>query len=146
MALSGSATDVDNTPAQLTYEWDFDNNGSFETPGQTPSFSAAMIDGPATPTIAACEDAAGGTATATATVTVNNVPPTANAGGPYFVDEGASITLSGSATDPAPADTFTWAWNLDGTASTIESTDKILASAPPPSPALPAAQLTRRHR
>lgn len=125
VALSGSATDVDNTPAQLTYEWDFDNNGSFETPGQTPSFSAAMIDGPATPTIVLrVKDAAGGTATATATVTVNNVPPTANAGGPYFVDEGASITLSGSATDPAPADTFTWAWNLDGTASTIESTEQ----------------------
>ena len=37
VALSGSATDVDNTPAQLTYDWDFDNNGSFETPGQLPA-------------------------------------------------------------------------------------------------------------
>ena len=125
VALSGSATDVDNTPAQLTYDWDFDNNGSFETPGQTPSFSAAVIDGPATRTIVLrVTDAAGGTATATATVTINNVAPTADAGGPYFVDEGASITLSGSATDPAPADAFTWAWDLDGTGGTTESTQQ----------------------
>ena len=84
-----------------------------------------MIDGHATRTIVLrVTDAAGGTATATATVTINNVAPTANAGGPYFVDEGASITLSGSATDPAPADAFTWAWDLDGTGGTTESTQQ----------------------
>ena len=36
-----------------------------------------------------------------ATLTLANVAPTAHANGPYTGDEGAAITLNGSATDPA---------------------------------------------
>jgi hypothetical protein len=47
----------------------------------------------------------------TTTVTINPAPvgqaPVANAGGPYTVNSGASITLAGSATGTAP---FTFAW------------------------------------
>ena len=32
-----------------------------------------------------------------------NSPPTANAGGPYPVAEGGSVTLNGSDSDPTPA-------------------------------------------
>ncbi len=32
-----------------------------------------------------------------------NLPPTANAGGPYTIDEGGSLTLGGSGTDPGTA-------------------------------------------
>ena len=35
----------------LTYAWDLDNNGSFETPGQTATFSAAALTAPGTHTI-----------------------------------------------------------------------------------------------
>ena len=47
----------------------------------------------------------GGTATATFTVTVNNVAPSVDAGGDATIDEGGSISRSGSFTDPG---TDTW--------------------------------------
>jgi thermitase len=42
-----------------------------------------------------------------------NHPPTANAGGPYQVVAGQSITLTGTGTD-ADGDTLTYAWDLTG--------------------------------
>ncbi|MFH1724798.1 MAG: PKD domain-containing protein [Elusimicrobiota bacterium] len=48
------------------------------------------------------------------TVTVLNVVPTPNAGGPYEIDEMTALTLVGSATDPGPDDTLAFAWDLDG--------------------------------
>jgi RHS repeat-associated protein len=55
-----------------------------------------------------------------ATVTIydndTNTPPTAEAGGPYSVDEGGSIQLNGTNSyDPDQAgSTLTYAWDLDG--------------------------------
>ncbi|QDU21299.1 PKD domain-containing protein [Urbifossiella limnaea] len=45
-----------------------------------------------------------------------NAPPTANAGGPYTVAEGGSVTLDGSgSSDPdQSAGTLTYTWDLDG--------------------------------
>ena len=53
---------------------------------------------------------------ATAAVTVSKVLPTVDAGGPYEVVAGTSLTLAGSATDPG-ADTLTYQWDFvyDGT-------------------------------
>jgi hypothetical protein len=54
----------------------------------------------------------GAPATASFQVTVNNVPPTnVEAGGPYSVIAGESVTLHGTATC-APGDTCTYAWDL----------------------------------
>ena len=53
--------------------------------------------------------------TATTTVNIVNVAPTANAGGPYLTFDDTPITLSGSGTDPAGAlDPLTFTWDLDG--------------------------------
>ncbi len=41
-----------------------------------------------------------------------NAPPTVNAGGPYSVNEGSSVTLSATGSDPN-GDTLTYAWDLD---------------------------------
>jgi len=66
-----SATGTDPEGGAITYAWDLDNNGSFETPGQTVTFSAAGLTAPMTLTIAVRGTDPGGlTDVKTATVNV----------------------------------------------------------------------------
>jgi Ca2+-binding RTX toxin-like protein len=93
-----NATGTDPEGQSLTYAWDLDNNGTFETSGQSVSFIAA--DGPATPTVKVqVTDNDSLTAVASTTVTVNNVAPTATFNAPVSANKGSSFTLS--LTDPA---------------------------------------------
>ncbi|HJX47810.1 MAG TPA: PKD domain-containing protein [Gaiellaceae bacterium] len=64
-------------------------------------------------------DKDGGSTTYTATVTVHNVAPIANAGGPYSGAAGAPISVTGTATDPGlPGDVLTFAWDCDNNGTT----------------------------
>lgn len=102
ITLNGSATDIDNVPGDLVYTWDLDNNGSFETNGASVTFSAATRDYPDTQIVVLRVSDGTDFDTDSATITINNVAPTANVGGPYFVDEAICITLDGSgSSDPA---------------------------------------------
>src|SRR4029079_11237731 len=51
-------------------------------------------------------------ATSSTTVAVNNVAPTASAGGNQTFSEGSSVTLNGAVSDPGSADTFTYNWHV----------------------------------
>jgi predicted extracellular nuclease len=116
ITLTATGTDPGNDP--LTYAWDLNNDGTFETPGQSVTFLG--VNGPSIETVSVQVTDDGGLSTiATTTVTVNNVAPTASAGGPYMVDEGSSITLTATGTDPGN-DPLTYAWDLnnDGTFET----------------------------
>ena len=74
-SLSGAGTDIEGT--SLAYAWDLDNNGTFETSGQYPVFSAVGLDGPTSRTVKlSVTDGAGLTAVSSATVNVFNVAPT----------------------------------------------------------------------
>jgi uncharacterized protein len=106
VTLSATGTDLENGP--LTYAWDLDNNGSFETSGQSVTYSG--VDGPATPTVKVqVTDNGGLTAVASTTVTVNNVAPTLGAifapVDPVAVT--ASVIVSANFTDPGVLDTHT---------------------------------------
>ena len=112
ITLTASGSDPEG--GTLAYAWDLDNNGSFETPGQSVSFSAD--DGPATPTVRVqVTDDVGQTATDQVTVTVRNVAPTATFAPPASSFAGFPFTLSLSgAHDPSTADTaagFTYAFD-----------------------------------
>jgi protocatechuate 3,4-dioxygenase beta subunit len=113
--LAGSGSDPDQDP--LSFAWDLDGNGSFETPGQSGTFSAAAIDGPAgrTATLQVCDDQ-NACATAEAIVNVLNAAPVISQvtnSGP--VDEGSSATIHVTATDPAgAADLLAYAFDCDG--------------------------------
>jgi hypothetical protein len=109
-----TATGLDAEGGTLTYAWDLDDNGSYETSGQSVSFSAD--DGPASPTVKVqVTDPTGQTGTDSTTVTVTNVAPTATFNAPATVPAGSSFTLSlTSPTDPSSADTavgFTYAFD-----------------------------------
>lgn len=119
VVVNASGTDPEN--GALSYAWDLDNNGSFETPGQSVSFSAVGLDGPATRTIKVqVTDSGGLTAIAQATVAVINVAPSLGAitaaTDPQPV--GTVITISAGFTDAGIPDTHTatWIWD-DGTSS-----------------------------
>jgi predicted extracellular nuclease len=112
--VSATGNDPDGKP--LAYAWDLDDNGSFETPGQSATFDASTITGPATLTIhVRATDAGGAIATDDATVVVN-AHPTVDAGGPYTVVEGFGVTVSATGSDPE-AGALTYAWDLDDNGS-----------------------------
>jgi hypothetical protein len=112
VSLAAAGSDPENAP--LTYAWDLDNNGTFETAGQNVSFTAD--DGPETATVhVQVTDNGGLTAVADATVTIKNVPPSATSGAPTSADAGIPFMLSlSSPSDPSTADTdagFTYAFD-----------------------------------
>jgi uncharacterized delta-60 repeat protein len=116
--LSLSSTDPGaDTISSWTINW---GDGNVETVAGNPSsVSHTYTDGdnPSTArTITATATDEDGTyASNSKLVSVLNVAPTANAGGPYQTFDDTPITLHGTATDPAGAnDPLTYTWDLDG--------------------------------
>ena len=108
-SVAVSATGSDPEGGALTYAWDLDDDGPFETSGQSATFSAAGLDGPSTHTITVqVTDPGGLSTTSQATVTVTNVAPTvsASSASPSAGCGTGNATLNARFTDPGP-DTFT---------------------------------------
>ncbi len=107
-----SATGSDPNGDALTYEWDLDDDGTFETAGQSVTFSAALLDGPTTTTVTVrATDPGRLSATDSAIVTVTNVAPTVTAS---FARTSLkcgrnNARLDITFSDPAAADTHTLA-------------------------------------
>ena len=101
LAAGGSDPDAD----ALTYAWDLDDDGTFETPGQMVTFSAAALDGPSSHTVAVRISDGLASATSQARLTVTNVAPTATFSTPSaaVVGHGFALALSSPA-DPSAAD------------------------------------------
>jgi hypothetical protein len=102
-----TATGSDPNGDTLTYAWDLDDNGSFETAGQSVTFSAASLDGPSSHTVKVqVTDPGGLSAVAQGTVNVLNVAPTVAAPvvAPEPSTEGTAVAASATFTDPAPDD------------------------------------------
>ncbi|MBI4826853.1 MAG: choice-of-anchor D domain-containing protein [Nitrospirae bacterium] len=100
----------------VSYAWDLDNDGVYETIGNPMGFDAASIDGPLGPFTIGLKvtDNLGAIGTTTTTIMINNVPPVADAGGPYSAVAGTAVLLSGSAVDSGNTDVLNYAWDLDG--------------------------------
>jgi hypothetical protein len=120
--LTATGSDPDGGP--LTYAWDLDANGTYETPGQSVTFSAASLDGPSSHIVAVrITDDHGATDLDAATVNVLNVAPTAGpVSGPTApVLFNTAVTLSSPFTDPGIPDTHTAVWDW-GDGSTTAGT------------------------
>jgi hypothetical protein len=114
----GSCITLDGTGSSdpgggpLTYAWDLNNDGVFETPGPTPGFCG--VDGPNTvPVSLQVCNSAGLCATDSSTVTIANVAPTVGPitapVNPVLVN--TAINASASFTDPGILDTHTAVWD-----------------------------------
>jgi uncharacterized delta-60 repeat protein len=119
LMLSGALSyDPDADGSIVSYEWDFDYDGSsFDVDASGINVAFPAIDGPATRVIALrVTDDQGATHIVTTTVTVANVAPVANAGGPFVVDDLSHLTLSGGLSyDPdGSIASYEWDFNYDG--------------------------------
>lgn len=115
VTLDGTGSSDPDPGDTLTYAWDLDNDGVFETAGATADF--AGLDGPASHavTLQVCDPQAA-CGTDTATVEVTNVVPTAAAGAAVTVYRNEAVALTAAWSDPAAAldAPYAWTWDLDG--------------------------------
>ena len=133
VAFTGDAIDAEDPTSALTFEWDFEFDGSFNVSMSGVSSTAPSHvytdNGTFTVALRVRDTDSEVSAISTAAVTVANVPPSANAGGPYTTDEGSALGFTGSATDPGE-DTLTYEWDFDydGTTFTVDSSGVDLTS------------------
>jgi hypothetical protein len=127
VTVTASGSDPENDP--LTYTWDLDYDGGFETPDPPPvSFSATGLDGPSTHTIAVqITDSGGLSASDEATVEVINVAPTVGliAAPVAPVQVGTVINASATFTDPGTPDTHTAVFDWGDISTSVGTVDQI---------------------
>jgi hypothetical protein len=110
----------------VLYEWDVDNDGTYDLTGSQPTLVGGYPDTGAdyseTVTLRVTdEDGVQDTDTMKVNITSQNVPPIADAGGPYFGQVGQPITFDGSGSydpneppDPLNDSIVLYEWDLDG--------------------------------
>lgn len=96
----------------VQYEWDFQNDGTYDQTTTNPTINYTFNDDFNGQVKLRVTDNEYESSTATQTVVVSNVAPTAEAGGPYSGEKNALIQLNGSSTDPGN-DTPVYSWDLD---------------------------------
>jgi len=121
ITLDGNGT-YDPESRVTSYEWDLDNDGVYDdATGVAPSYT--WNDDYSGTIGLQVTDNRGTTSLASTTVTVNNVPPTVEAGADISnVIAGTAVNFSGSFTDPATLDTHTIVWDFDDGSPTINGT------------------------
>ncbi len=105
------ATVIDpGTEDILTYLWDFGDGAQSDQ--KTPKHQYAD-NGTFTVKLTVRDDDGGETADQQV-VTVTNVAPTADAGGPYKGKPNESVSVQATATDPGTGDVLSYSWDLNG--------------------------------
>jgi PKD repeat protein len=109
-AITLQASGSDPGGGQVSFAWDLDGQPGFETPGQQVSYT--WPDNGEFTVVLRVDNGRGGTTTDSTTVSVSNVNPTVDAGGPYTTQVDTPVTLAATGTD-VPADPLSFAWDLN---------------------------------
>jgi hypothetical protein len=129
--ITVSASNPTGISDVLQYEFDCDNNGSYEIGPQSINTASCAFDDNGSFTVNVRVSNTYGSTTGSTIVTVNNVAPTAAFNAPASANEGANFNLSlTSPSDPSSADTaagFTYAFDCGdgsgyGTFSAVNNT------------------------
>jgi hypothetical protein len=96
-------------PDVSTVTWTFGDGGT----GQGPNADHSYAEKGVYKVKAVAVDTHGGIGSDSIRVTIQNSPPTAQAGGPYSGLVGATIQFLGTGTDAGPPHPLTYAWDLD---------------------------------
>ena len=110
IAFSGTASDPDNDPLTVTWDFGDGSSGTGLSPAHTYSAGGSFT------AVISADDGRGGHATASASVTVTtppppNRPPLVNAGGPYSGTAGQSIAFAATGSDP-DGDALAFSWDF----------------------------------
>ncbi|MCO4769669.1 MAG: PKD domain-containing protein, partial [Deltaproteobacteria bacterium] len=111
ISLDGSGSS-DSDGSVSNYEWDCTDDGTYDVSSASATANTCTYpdDGTYTVRLRVTDDD-GSQATDTATVTVTNALPTANAGGPYTVNQGVALSLDGSASSDSDGTLSDYAWD-----------------------------------
>jgi PKD repeat protein len=115
---ASSSSDPDGDVLQ--YRWDFESDGTWTSWSSEPTITHTWDDNWSGSTTLEVSDGEF-TSTDTATVTIGNANPVVEAGEDKTVNEGDSVSFSGSYTDAGSADTHTFLWDF-GDDTTISDT------------------------
>jgi len=128
VTLDGTASfDIDDGDTITRYDWVFDGSAGydFDNPDSTDAVAHAVYETPGTYHVGlrvwdngveTPENTPMPSVPAYLVIVIDvNEPPSAEAGGPYSVDEGKTLELSGNGSDPNRAeDPLALAWDFDG--------------------------------
>ena len=113
--------------------WDILRNSLPFAAGTGADFSFIPTDDGTYNVTVTVTDSDGSATTDTTRITAANAAPTANAGGPYSLVEGGSVTLLASALDPGAEDSLQFVWDVNG--------DNVFTDATGVNPTLSSSQL-----
>jgi len=108
---ASNSRDPDGTIVE--YEWDWQNDGIYEATTISSIYNYTFSDDYSGRLKLRVKDNDGATATHLEDITITNVNPTANAGGPYQGSPNEDIQCKGTATDPGIDDVLSYEWDLD---------------------------------
>ena len=125
VSVSGAGSnDPDGTI--VSYDWDCDGDGTYDIFGAAvgntcPGFT---LGGTYTVTLRVTDDQ-GIQDTDTATIQVNNIGPTADANGPYTVNQGVAVTILSTGSSDPDGGVLTYGWDCN----TANGTSYVIGSA-----------------
>src|SRR5262249_37305826 len=109
VTVTVTASDPSNPPGGLTYQFDFDNNGTFEVSNATGVAQHTFLDNGTYTVNVRVTDSLGSASGSTAVVVKNVAPTLTNFAVTPAISEGGTAFATGTITDPGALGSFTLA-------------------------------------